>query len=174
MLIGSVQGDITMRFFISNDIGKNDLLKLVIVLTLSFFFFLWLTNLLLYFEIGFTYEGVVQYYRGSEENFRPPKSYLGLLQEAHFHFFSMAILLVTLNHLILFMNFTKAWKLTVILASFLSAFGDITGGWLVRFVSPHFAYLKIVSVIVLQLSLGYLIAAVCVFLFTKNNERNKV
>jgi len=156
-----------MRFFISNDIRKNDLLKLIITFTTLFFVFLWLTNLLLYLEIGFSYESVVEYYRGSEENFRQPKSYIGLLQESHFHFFSMAILLVTLNHLILFMNIKNGWKLIIILASFLSAFGDVASGWLIRYVSPHFAYLKIVSVIVLQLSLGYLMAAVFVFLHKK-------
>ncbi|HSE83622.1 MAG TPA: hypothetical protein VLB01_03650 [Thermodesulfobacteriota bacterium] len=154
-----------MRFFITGDIRRNTLLKLVIVLTLLFFLFLWVTNLLLYLEIGFNYDSVVEYYRGNEETFRPPKSYLGLLQESHFHFFSMAIILVTLNHLILFARIGNLWKLVLILASFVSAFGDIAGGWLILYVSPLFAYLKVASVIVLQASLAFLLAIVTWFLY---------
>lgn len=156
-----------MRFFISGDIRKNGLLKLVIVFTLVFFFFLWLTNLLLYLKIGFSYGSVVEYYRGNEETFRPPKTYVGMLEEAHFHLFSMAIILVTLNHLILFTRIRNLWKSIIIVASFLSAFGDIAGGWLILYVSPLFAYLKIASVMVLQASLAVLLVLVLLFLYER-------
>lgn len=154
-----------LRFFISPDIRKNSLLRLIIVFTVLFFVLLWLTNLLLYLQIGFSYDSVVEYYRGSEANFRPPKSYLGMLEEAHFHFFSMAVILVTLNHLILFTALGNIWKLLLIVSSFLSALGDIAGGWLIRYVSPYFAYLKISSVIVLQVSLLMLIVIVMWYLY---------
>jgi len=160
-----------MKFFISNDIRANSLLRLIVVFTLVFLFFLWLTNLLLYFKIGFSYESIVDYYRGSEESFREPKSYLGLLEESHFHFFSMAIILVTLNHLILFSKIKNMWKLIIILASYVSAFGDIAAGWLIRYISPLFAYLKLGSVIVLQISLAALLVLVLVFLYSgKDNN----
>jgi hypothetical protein len=160
-----------MKFFISNDIRNNGLLKLIIVFTLVFLFFLWLTNLLLYFKIGFSYQSIVDYYRGSEESFREPKSYLGLLEESHFHFFSMAIILVTLNHLVLFSKIKNVWKLVIILASYLSAFGDICAGWLIRYMSPTFAYLKLGSVIVLQISFAALLVLVLVFLYSgKDNN----
>jgi len=42
-------------------------MRLIISLTLFFFLLLLVTNLLLYLEIGFTYESVVNYYLGSEE-----------------------------------------------------------------------------------------------------------
>lgn len=160
-----------MRFFISPDITKNSLLRLIIVFTVLFFVFLWITNLLLYLQIGFGYESVVEYYRGSEENFRQPRSYLGMLEEAHFHFFSMAIILVTLNHLILFTNIGNLWKLALIVGSFASALGDIAGGWLIRYVSPDFAYLKIASVIVLQISLAALMVIVVWFLYGRQKSR---
>lgn len=159
-----------MRFFISSDIRKNDLLKIIILFTVIFFVFLWLTNLLLYLKVGLSYESVVEYYRGSEENFRPPKSYLGLLEEAHFHFFSIAIILVTLNHLILFTNIKSFNKLLIIVVSYLSAFFDIVSGWLIRFVSPGFAYLKISSFLIFQISLLLLIFIVCVYLFQKTKK----
>jgi len=134
-----------------------------------FFFFLWITNLLLYLQVGFSYDSVVQYYLGSEENFRPPRSYLGMLEEAHFHFFAMAIILVTLNHLILFTKISNFWKLILIFSSFTSALGDIAGGWLIRYVSPEFAYLKIASLIVLQVSLAALMIIVIWFLYGYSN-----
>ena len=154
-----------MRFFISPDIKKNTLLKLIVAYTVLFFFFLWITNLLLYLQVGFSYDSVVQYYLGSEEDFRPARSYLGMLEEAHFHFFAMAIILVTLNHLILFTKISNFWKLILIFSSFTSALGDIAGGWLIRYVSPEFAYLKIASLIVLQVSLAALMIIVIWFLY---------
>ena len=159
-----------MKFFISNDIRNNTLLRLIVVLTVLFFLFLWLTNLLLYLKIGFSYQSIVDYYRGSEESFRQPKSYLGLLEESHFHFFSMAIILVTLNHLILFTKIKNVWKLVVILTSYLSAFGDIASGWLIRYIGPSFAYLKLSSVIVVQVSFAALLVIVLIFLYSGKDD----
>ncbi|MCH7519172.1 MAG: hypothetical protein IH964_09115 [Candidatus Dadabacteria bacterium] len=161
-----------MRFFISPDIKKNTLLKLVVAFTVLFFLFLWITNLLLYLQIGFSYESVVEYYLGSEQDFRPPRSYLGMLEEAHFHFFAMAIILVTLNHLVLFTKIGNFWKLLLILSSYLSAAGDIAGGWLILYVSPEFAYLKIASLIVLQVSLAALMIIVIWFLYGYSDRQN--
>jgi len=160
-----------LRFFISSDIKKNTLLKLIVAFTVLFFLFLWITNLLLYLQIGFSYESVVQYYLGSEEDFRPARSYLGMLEEAHFHFFAMAIILVTLNHLILFTKISNFWKLVLILLSYLSALGDIAGGWLIRYVSPEFAYLKIASLIGLQVSLAVLMIIVIWFLYGYSDKK---
>lgn len=160
-----------MRFFISSDIKKNTLLKLIVGYTVLFFIFLWITNLLLYLQVGFSYDSVVQYYLGSEEDFRPARSYLGMLEEAHFHFFAMAILLVTLNHLILFTKISNFWKMILILSSFTSALGDIAGGWLIRYVSPDFAYFKIASLIVLQVSLAVLMIIVIWFLYGYSDKK---
>lgn len=160
-----------MRFFISADIKKNTLLKLIVAFTVLFFLFLWVTNLLLYLQVGFSYESVVKYYLGSEEDFRPARSYLGMLEEAHFHFFAMAIILVTLNHLILFTKISNLWKLILIVLSYVSALGDIAGGWLIRYVSPEFAYLKIASLIGLQISLAALMIIVIWFLYGYSDKK---
>jgi len=160
-----------LRFFVSQDIRKNTLLRLIVVFTILFFVFLWLTNLLLYLQVGFSYDSIVEYYRGSEESFRPAKSYMGLLEEAHFHFFSMAVILVTLNHLILFTAIGGIWKLILIVSSFVSALGDIAGGWLIRYLSPEFAYLKLASFAVLQISMAALMIIVVWFLYSAQKTR---
>ena len=159
-----------MRFFISSDLKRNELLRLIVLLTFVFFILLWITNILLYWEIGFTYESIVSYYRGSEETFRQPKSYIGLLQESHFHLFSMAIILVTLTHLILFTGISAIYKFLLIIISYSSALGDIAGGWLVRFVSPGFAYFKLVSFAVLQISLAVIIGVIIYHLFSSTKS----
>lgn len=54
----------------------------------------------------------------------------------------------------------------LVLYSFLSAFGDIVGGWYIRYVSPDFTYLKISSAIVLQVSLAALMIITVWFLYS--------
>jgi len=83
----------------------------------------------------------------------------------------MAIILVTLNHLILFTKIGNFWKLVLILISYLSALGDIAGGWLIRYVSPEFAYLKIASLIGLQVSLAVLMIIVIWFLYGYSDKK---
>jgi hypothetical protein len=68
------------------------------------------------------------------------------------------MLLLVLTHLILFVplrNSTKAW---LIIVPFFSAILDEGAGWLVRFVSPNFAYAKIAGFLLLEGSLAVLVA----------------
>jgi hypothetical protein len=70
----------------------------------------------------------------------------------------MGMLLLVLTHLILFVplrNSTKAW---LIIVPFFSAILDEGAGWLVRFVSPNFAYAKIAGFLLLETSLAALVA----------------
>ena len=147
-----------MRFVITGEWTRNRLLQTIIVLFVLYIALLWLTNALLYFhKMGLTYRSVVEYYLGSEERFLQPKSYQGMLEISHFHLFAMGLLLLTLTHLMLFVPLpskTKAWLIGV---PFLSALVDEGGGWLVRFVHPLFAYVKISGFLLLEGSLAVLI-----------------
>jgi hypothetical protein len=126
----------------------------VIVLFFLFYCFaFWLTNFGLYLEMGLSYQGVVEHYLGSPEKFTRPKSIRGLMEVSHFHLFAMGIFLVSLMHLLLFVPVNGLLKLALIVAAFTSAFLDEASGWLIVFVSPTFAYMKIASFVVLQLSL---------------------
>ena len=101
---------------------------------------------------------VIDYYLGSEERYLSPRSYQGLLEVSHFHLFAMGMLLLVLTHLMLFVplrNGTKAW---LIIVPFLAAILDEGAGWLVRFVSPNFAYAKIAGFLLLETSLAVLVA----------------
>lgn len=148
-----------MRFVITGEWTRNRLLQVIVVLYALYVIGLWLTNALLYFsKMSLTASSVIDYYLGSEERFLSPRSYQGLLEVSHFHLFAMGMLLLVLTHLMLFVplrNRTKAW---LIIIPFLSAILDESGGWLVRFVSPNFAYLKIAGFLTLEASLAVLVA----------------
>jgi hypothetical protein len=147
-----------LRFVITGELNRNRLLQTIVVLYALYVALLWVTNALLYFDrMGLTPASVLAHYLGSEESFREPRSYAGLLEVSHFHFFAMGMLLLVLTHLVLFIpiaNRTKAWLIAV---PFLSGLVDEGAGWLVRFASPHFAWLKIAGFLALQASLATLV-----------------
>lgn len=158
-----------MRFFVTSEWTRNHLLRLIVIFFLVYVAIFWLTNGLLYFnKMGLTYQSVVDYYRGSEEQFLQPRSYQGLLEISHFHLFSMGILMLTLTHLLLFVPMRPSWKALLICLSFGSAFLDEASSWLIRFVHPGFAFLKIASFATLQLTLLALIGCVLLALWKQS------
>ncbi len=157
-----------MRFFISGEWTRNSLLRLIMVFFLLYILALWTTNGLLYFnKMGLTYQSVVDHYLGSEDRYIQPRSYQGLLEITHFHLFAMGILILTLTHLLLFVPLPIPTKIILIVTTFVSAFLDESAGWLVRFVHPGFAYLKIGAFVTLELSLLAVITLVFYALWTK-------
>jgi len=164
-----------MRFVITGEWSKNRLLQLIIVLFVVYVAALWLTNALLYFhKMGLTYTSVTEYYLGSEEKFLQPRSYQGMLEISHFHLFAMGILLLTLTHLMLFVPLRAEIKPWFIVIPFTAALLDEGGGWLVRFVHPLFAYVKIAGFVILEGSLAVLICVSlwAVFAGTQESYRN--
>jgi hypothetical protein len=150
-----------MRFTVTPDWKDNQLLRLVLCWFLVFVALLWVTNALLYFsKMGLTPSSVAAYYLGDEARFTQPRSYQGLLEITHFHVFAMGLLVLTMTHLLLFVPMPNRWKAWVVSLAFLSALADEGASWLVRFVSPAFAYLKIAAFLSLQTTLAFLVGAV--------------
>ncbi len=147
-----------MRFVITGEWSRNRLLQTIVSLYSLYVALLWVTNALLYFQkMSLSPASVVSYYRGNEELYLSPRSYQGLLEVSHFHLFAMGMLLLVLTHLMLFVplrNRTKAWLIAV---PFLAAGLDEGAGWLVRFVHPGFAWLKVAGFLGLQASLAALV-----------------
>lgn len=164
-----------MRFVITGEWSKNRLLQLIIVLFIIYVGVLWLTNALLYFnKMNLTYTSVTEYYLGAEEKFMQPRSYQGMLEISHFHFFAMGMLLLTLTHLMLFVPLPAERKPWFIIIPFMSALIDEGSGWLVRFVHPLFAYLKIAGFLALEISLAVLMGCSlwAVFVGSQKNYRS--
>jgi hypothetical protein len=147
-----------VRFVVTGEWSRNRLLQAIVVLYSVYVAALWTTNALLYFaKMGLTTASVVEYYLGSEERFLSPRSYQGLLEVSHFHLFAMGMLLLVLTHLALFVPVSSRAKAALVVVPFVAALLDEGAGWLVRFVSPGFAALKIAGFLLLQGSLAVLV-----------------
>jgi hypothetical protein len=150
-----------MRFVVTGEWSKNRMLRLILFFFLVFILFFWVTNWILYFsKMSLDPASVVSYFRGdpAAEFGQPPRPLGALAEVSHFHLFAMGVLVMTLTHLLLFVPVSFRIKGTLTLTTFLSALLDEGCNWLVRYVDPGFALLKVVSFLALQASLLGLIA----------------
>ncbi len=135
--------------------------RLSLLLSLLVVAIFWLTNILLFTaKMGFSYQSIVEYYLGNEEIFRTPVSYMGLLETTHAHLFAYALLLLLLNHLLAFTTLSAGWKTAGIVLTYGSGMLDIASGWLIVYVAPLFAWMKLLSFLTLQVSMAAVIGAV--------------
>ncbi len=86
------------------------------------------------------------------------------LEVTHSHLPMMAMVMLVLTHLLIFASFQHRTKIVFIAVAFLSTFLHEAGGWLVRFVHPGFAWLKVTTFIVMQGMLAFLMGALFMFL----------
>lgn len=154
-----------MRFVVTGEWSRNHLLRLILFFFLIYILLFWITNWVLYFQkMNLNPASVVSYYRGDPqaEFGQPPRPLGALAETSHFHLFAMGVLVMTLTHLILFLPVSVRLKGSLTLVTFLSALLCEGSSWLVRFVHPGFAWLKVGSFLVLQLSLFGLLVALLV------------
>ncbi len=162
-----------MRFVVTGEWSRNRLLQVIVLLYALYVAVLLVTNALLYFqEMTLAPSSVVSYYLGNEAEFSSPRSYQGLLETSHFHLFAMGMLLMVMTHLMLFVPVSGSVKVWLIVIPFLSGFLSEGAGWLVRFVSPDFAVLKVVGFLLLQGSLTALVAVSVWAVFTRRQAEN--
>ena len=162
-----------MRFVVTGEWSRNRLLQVIVVLYTIYVGGLWVTNCLLYFsKMTLAPSSVVAYYLGNEATYQPARTYQGLLELTHFHLFAMGMLLLVLTHLILFVPVRSGLKVVLITLPFLAAVLDEGSSWLVRFVSPDFAILKVAGFLLLQGSLAALIIVSLWSVFTQSQAEN--
>jgi hypothetical protein len=144
---------------------NNPLMRLTLALTLVLLTAFWLTNVGIYFSrMTLRPSSVVSYYNGSEQDFRAPRSAESMLETTHMHLPMMGMVLLFLTHLLIFVPMTRGAKVSIIATAFVSALFEETAGWLVRFVSPAFAPLKVAGFVGLQAALLVLIVSLASFL----------
>ncbi len=154
-----------MKYMQNGGYQNNPFMRLTLALTLVFLVGFVVTNFLLYFErMDLTPASVVKYYNGAEEEFRPARSYQSMMEVTHMHLPMMALVLLLLTHLVIFAPFSGGSKIALIVIPFLAGLFGETSAWLVRYVHPAFAWLKILSFVALQTSLIVLLAALAMFL----------
>ncbi|MGH2567140.1 MAG: hypothetical protein ACRDGA_02290 [Bacteroidota bacterium] len=163
-----------MKYMQNGGFQKNSLMRLTLWLTLLFLAGFVFTNFLIYFDkMDFSPGSVVSYYNGSEENFRPARSYQSMLEVTHAHMAMMAFVLLLLTHLIIFAPFSKFRRVVFIVVAFGSALLNEASGWLVRFVSSDYAWLKVASFSTLQAVLIFLLASLAIFLLRSAREEQE-
>lgn len=155
-----------MKYMQNGGFQNNPLMRLTLGLTLALLLGLWVTNFAMYFNrMGLSSRSVVDYYNGSEEDFRPPRSAASMLETTHMHLPMMGMVLLFLTHLLIFVPVGRSVKAGLILTAFAGAMLQEGGGWLVRFVHPGLAPAKIAGFVLLQLTLAIMLFLLCVFLF---------
>ena len=156
--------------------GASQGIKIVTTIFLIFMLIGIATNLLIsYAKTGWSYSGLIEYYRGVESGY--PKTYLELLETTHFHIFSMPVVFLILAHVFLMSSWSYRLKIMVIIISFLAMLAEICSPWLITYVSPEFGVLMIFSGIILAISLLiYIFVPIYEMWFMRvsngNNDRN--
>jgi len=154
-----------MRYMQDGGFQGNGLMRLTLGLTLGLLVAFWATNFGMYFSrMGLRPSSVVAYYNGSEEEFRQPRSTASMTETTHMHLPMMGLVLLFLTHLVIFVPMPRGAKVSFIVGAFVSAVLEEGAGWLVRFVSPSFAVLKVAGFLGLQSALAFLIGALGLFL----------
>jgi hypothetical protein len=155
-----------VRYLQGGGFQNNPLMRLTLGLTLLLMIGFVVTNFALYFaKMDLSPSSVVSYYNGSEEEFRPARTFQSMVEVSHMHLPMMAMVMLLLTHLVIFAPFSKGGKIAFIVTAFLSALFNEGAGWLVRFVHPDFALLKVISFITLQGVLTFLLFTLGVFLY---------
>lgn len=164
-----------MKYMEKGGFQNHPLMKLTLGLTILFLVGFWVSNLMLFFsKMNLNAESVRAYYLGSDVDFTVARSYQSMLEVTHMHLPMMAVVILLLTHLLIFAPGSHAQKIFFIFVSFLSALSNEAAGWLVRFVHPNFAYLKIVSFVVFQSCLAFLLIALALFLALSASKKKKL
>ena len=144
-----------MKYMQNGNFRSHPMMRVTLIASLIFFAAFWITTAVMFFSrMGLSPEAVVAYYRGSEANFTQPRTFGSMLEVTHGHLPVMALVALVLTHLYIFTPFSNHTKYGAILGFFASAFSSEAASWLVRFVHPGFAYLKIAGFLALELSMA--------------------
>lgn len=154
-----------MKYLQSGGFRNHPLMRLTLGCTLVLLAGLWITTALMYFKnMTLDPATVVAYYRGDEVRFLEPRTYGSMLEVTHMHLPMMALVLLLLTHLAIFLPWSTRARATLIASTFGFALLGEAAGWLVRFVSPAFAPLKVAALLGLEATLGGLLAGLALYL----------
>lgn len=154
-----------MKYMVSGGYEHQPLTRLTLGLTLVFLVLFVGSGFALYFsKMSLDPGSVVEYYNGSEADFRPARSFGSMLEVTHAHLAMMALILLMLTHLFIFAPFSRRTKIWSISLAFVFGLLDESGGWLVQYVDPSLALVKVIGFAGLQTTLLFLLGTLGVFL----------
>ena len=110
-------------------------------------------------RIGLSYDRIVAYYLGGEIGGQVffAKNLNALLEETHFHAFMMSVVFLILSHLFVATSVAARLKIFFIAVTFFSHLFDMGSVWLIRMVSPAFAYSLMAAWLALWVGYGGMI-----------------
>jgi hypothetical protein len=154
-----------MKYLQEGGFQKNPLMRLTLSFSLGLLLVFWVSGWAMYFQrMDLRPSSVVDYYNGNEAEFRNPQSPSTMTETLHIHMAMMSVVLLLLTHLVIFIPMPQRTKVWLITATFLSALAEEGGGWLVRFVSPSFASVKVLGLLGLQGTTAILMGLLAAFL----------
>ena len=154
-----------MKYMQEGGFQKNPLMRLTLGFSLGLLLVFWMSGWAMYFQrMDLRPSSVVDYYNGNEAEFRNPQSASSMTETLHIHMAMMSVVLLLLTHLVIFIPMPQRTKIWLITATFASALAEEGGGWLVRFVSPSFAPVKILGLLGLQGTTAVLMGLLAAFL----------
>lgn len=154
-----------MKYMEKGGFQSQGLMRLTLGLSIALLSLFWVTNFAIFVSrLGFTPASVASYYLGSEADFRPPRTAGTMLEVTHAHLPVMALVMLLLTHLLIFAPYSKRTRVILIATACLSAALDEGAGWLVRFVHPGFAVVKLAAFVSLQGILAFLLVSLALFL----------
>lgn len=164
-----------MKYMNEGGFQNNPLMRLTLGLTVLFLSAFWISSWGMYFQrMSLHPASVVEHYNGNEENFRAPLTMGTMIETTHMHMPMMGMVLLFLTHLLIFIPLTKPIKIGFIVATFISALLDEGAGWLVRFVDPLFAPLKVIGFLGLQAAIGFLLITLALYLWRASREQRRM
>ncbi|MHB1049852.1 MAG: hypothetical protein ACYC09_07225 [Bacteroidota bacterium] len=163
-----------MKYMNNGGFSQNPMMRLTLLFTMFFLFGFLVVNFLLFFnKMELSPDSIASYYRGSEEEFRPARTYQSMLEVTHSHLPVMAVVMLVLTHLVIFTPASKGAKYSFIVIAFMSAFMNEASNYLIRFVDPDFAWLKIFTFLSLQASISLLIIILITFLIRSHFKKSE-
>ena len=165
-----------MKYLQTGGFQNQSLTRLTILFTLLFLTAFWVSNFAMFFaKMGSTPQSIADYYLGSEGAYTMPRTYQSMLEVTHGHLPMMAVVILLLTHLLIFAPYAFKTKVVLISTSFSLALIQEAAGWLVRFGSPAFAWLKLTAFLGFQAMLALLLVSLALFLLGNGmrNDRNK-
>ena len=129
-----------MKYMANGSFLSKPLMRLTLIATLIFLAAFWVTTAVMYF---------------SEATYTPPRTFGSMLEVTHGHLPMMAMVALLLTHLFIFSGQSYRVKVWATVAFFAGAFFSEAASWLVRYVHPGFAWLKIASFLTLEIAMAY-------------------
>ena len=152
--------------------GSRPLAGTILLFFYGYFLLHWATGIFMFKEkLGFSYDSVVRYYLGDPDMFMNPRSFIGLLEVAHFHLFAMGLFFVVFSHLLLFTPFREQVKEALIRLLAAAILSDMAAGWLVCYAGAPFAWLKLGAFWLLQGTSLLMLLGLLLALFSKDRRQ---